>query len=479
MTRTAAVPVRHRSVGPLEIGRPEAALAPGPAGTALGGSFRALRRDELSMLVRAANRYGDVVRLELGPRAAHLPVVLIRDPEHVHHVLLEARDSYPKSFDYRFLARLLGEGLVTSEGEIWARQRRVIQPAFRHSQVHEFAEPMIEACREVAGRWSELAASGQPVDVATQMMHLALDVVGRTLFSTDVAGSAGKIGPAVALLVRDLVERLSSAAGTATLFLPQLPTPANRRAGKALRTLDTVVAGLIARRRGVPESERPADLLSMLLATRYEDTGEQMSDRQVRDEVMTFLVAGHETTANALAWTWYLLSTHPLAARRLGEELRSVLVGRDLAPDDVDKLPYTKAVIQESMRLYPPISVISREAAGDDRIGGFDIPSGTTVLISPWVSHRNPKFWKAPEAFDPDRFLPGAPERPRFAYLPFGGGPRQCIGGGFALQEAVIALGVLVPRFRPALVPGHPVEPQLGVTLRPRHGLPMTIHTAA
>lgn len=479
MSRAPVATGQARFLGLVELGRPRARLAPGPAGTVLAGSLRAMRRDELGMLVDAANRYGDVVRLELGPRLAHLPAFLIRRPEHVHHVLLEARDSYPKSFDYRFLARSLGQGLVTSEGRLWARQRRLIQPAFRHSHVVGFTDAMIEASLETARRWEELSARGTPVDVASEMMRLALDVVGRTLFSSDLAGAVDEISPAVGLLVRDVVERMASVAGLVTLSVPVLPTPANRRVGRALGTLDAVVARLIAGRRALPEERRPADLLSALLAARDETTGEAMDDLQVRDEVMTFLLAGHETTANALAWTWYLLSTHPLAARRLRDELRSTLAGRELAADDIEKLTYTSAVVHESMRLYPPVAAIGREAAEDDEIGGFPIPARSTVLISAWVSHRNPEFWPAPEGFDPERFLPGAPEHPRLAYLPFGAGPRQCIGAAFAQQEAMVALGVLVPRFAPALVPGQRVEPQLGVTLRPRYGLPMTIHAAA
>lgn len=437
-----------------------------------------MRGDELTMLVDAANRYGDVVRFEFGPRSVHFPAYLIRHPDHIHHVLFEARESYPKSFDYKLLARSLGEGLVTSEGALWARQRRLVQPAFRHSQVLAFAEPMIEASLEVRRRWSELAVEGQPVDVAAEMMRLTLDSVGRTLFSSDLAGEVDSISPAVGFLVRDMVERMSSATGLASLLLRQIPTPANRRALAALRTLDFVVSRLIARRRALPESERPADLLSMLLGARDDETGKCMDDRQIRDEVMTFFIAGHETTGNALAWTWFLLSTHPLVTRRLREELRSVLAGRDLGPEDVGKLTYTKAVVQEAMRLYPPVAAIGREARHDDEIGGFYLPARSTVLISPWVSHRNPQFWPAPEAFDPDRFLPGALEHPRLAYLPFGAGPRQCIGAGFALQELVIALATLADRFEPALVPGHRVEPQLGVTLRPRYGLAMIIRRA-
>jgi cytochrome P450 len=466
---------KPRSLGMVEIGRPSGPNAPGPPGTVLGGSFRAMRHDELDMLVDAANRYGDVVRFEFGPRVVHLPTYLIRRPDHIHHVLFEARENYPKSFDYQFLARSLGQGLVTSEGELWSRQRRLIQPAFRHTPVLNLANEMIQATRDVARRWSQLASSGEPTDVAEEMMRLALQIVGRTLFSSDLAGEVDSISPAVGLLTRDLIARMSSAAGVVTLLMPRLPTPANRRVRKTLATLDQVVGRVIARRRSMPNETRPADLLSTLIAARDETTGETMDDHQIRDEVMTFLVAGHETTANGLAWTWYLLSTHPLVARRLRDELRATLAGRDIGADDVDKLTYTKAVVQEALRLYPPVAAIGREASCDDEIGGFRIPARSTVLISPWVSHRNPEFWLAPEAFDPERFLPGAPEHSRLAYLPFGAGPRQCIGAGFALQEAVIALAALAAQFEPALIPGQKIEPQLGVTLRPRHGLVMTI----
>jgi cytochrome P450 len=477
MTGSRVLPKRH-PIGLLEFGTPRHRLAPGPRGTALGGSLPALRHDGLSSLIDGANRYGDVVRFVFGPRIAHLTEYLIRDPEHIHYVLFEARESYVKSYQYKLMGRALGEGLITSDGALWARQRRLVQPGFRHSQVLALAGTMIEASSEVSRTWRELAVEGKPVDMAGEMMRLTLDTVGRTLLSSDLADEVGSISPAVGFLEQDMVERMSSVSGFASLLSPQIPTPANRRMLAALRTLDSAVNGLIARRRALPESERPADLLSMLMAARDAETGRSMDDRQIRDEVMTLFVAGHETTANALSWTWYLLSTHTLVARRLREELRSVLAGRDLAPEDVEKLAYTKAVVEEAMRLYPPVAAITREALHDDEIGGFHIPARTTVMISPWVSHRNPRFWPAPEAFDPDRFLPGSVERPRLAYLPFGAGPRQCLGTGFALQEMVIALGVLAARFDPALVPGQRVEPQFGVSVRPRYGVSMTIHDA-
>jgi cytochrome P450 len=477
MTLAADSARTRRALGPVEFGRPPGRVAPGPRGSVLGGSLRALREDELHLLVDAANRYGDVVRIELGPRAAHVTAHLLRQPDHIHHVLFEARQDYPKSFTYDLLRRALGNGLVTSEGELWTRQRRLIQPMFRHSTVSAFARIMAAASEDLAERWAGLARRGEPVDVAAEMMRLTLDIVGRALFSADLTVSAAEIGTAVGVIVRDVVDRLTSPVGLATLVVPGLPTPANRRTRRALATLDAVVARLVARRRALPDKQRPADLLSMLLAARDDETGQAMSDRQIRDEVMTFLIAGHETTANALAWTWYLLSLHPLVGQRLREELRGVLSGRLPTAGDVDKLHYTRAVVQEAMRMYPPVAVIERDASRDDDIGGYDVAAGTTVIISPWVCHRNPQFWSAPEAFNPDRFLgEQAAHHVRYTYLPFGAGPRQCIGAGFALQEATIALAVLARRFNAELVPGHPVEPQFGVTLRPRWGLIMMLH---
>jgi cytochrome P450 len=439
-----------------------------------------MRRDELALLVDAANRFGDVVRFELGPRAAHVSAHLIRHPDHVHHVLLEARGNYPKSFTYQLLGRILGRGLVTSEGELWTQQRRIIQPIFRHSTIAGFAPLMTAACDDLAREWDGLAAAGSPVDVAVEMSRLTLDIVGRALFSTDLTGDAAAVGPAVEVVLRDVIERLTSPVALATMAVPGLPTAANRRTKAALATLDDVVGLLITRRRIVSEADRPVDLLSMLLSAGDYGNGEAMSDQQIRDEMMTFLIAGHETTANALSWTWYLLALHPLVARRLRDELSTVLAGRMPDAADLDKLDYTKAVVQEAMRLYPPVAAIERDAKEDDEIGGYRIPAGTTVIISPWVSHRNPAFWPAPEAFDPERFLDDRPARqPRYTYLPFGAGPRQCIGAAFALQEATIALAALASRFRADLVPGHPIEPQIGVTVRPKHGLRMTLHRAA
>jgi cytochrome P450 len=479
MTRATTSP-RRRTVGPVEFGRPTNQVAPGPAGTALGGSLGAMRRDELTLLVDAANRFGDVVRFELGPRAAHVSAHLIRHPDHVHHVLLEARGNYPKSFTYQLLGRILGRGLVTSEGELWTQQRRIIQPIFRHSTIAGFAPLMTAACDDLAREWDGLAAAGSPVDVAVEMSRLTLDIVGRALFSTDLTGDAAAVGPAVEVVLRDVIERLTSPVALATMAVPGLPTAANRRTKAALATLDDVVGLLITRRRIVSEADRPVDLLSMLLSAGDYGNGEAMSDQQIRDEMMTFLIAGHETSANALSWTWYLLALHPLVARRLRDELSTVLAGRMPDAADLDKLDYTKAVVQEAMRLYPPVAAIERDATEDDEIGGYLIPAGTTVIISPWVSHRNPAFWPAPEAFDPERFLGDRPaQQPRYTYLPFGAGPRQCIGAAFALQEATITLAALASRFRADLVPGHPIEPQIGVTLRPKHGLPMTLHRDA
>lgn len=474
MTTTSTLP-RRRALGPIELGRPTAAIAPGPAGTALGGSLRAMRQDELALMVDAANGYGDVVRFEFGPQAAHVTAHLLRHPDHIHQVLLEASDNYPKSLTYVLLRRLLGQGLVTSEGELWARQRRTIQPIFRPRNVTTFGPLMSDACEEAAMRWQSLSDDGQPVDLAAEMSRLTLDIVGRALFSADLTGDAAAVGPAVGVLVHDIISRTTSPLRLASLLV-SVPTPANRRAAKALQTLDDVVGRLITRRRVIPEADRPTDLLSMLLAARSEDTGDAMSNQQVRDEIMTFLVAGHETTANALAWTWYLLSLHPLVARNLRDELATVLSGRAPTDDDIPKLVYTKAVVQEAIRLFPPVVAIERDAKEDDIIGGYHVGAGTTVIISPWVCHRNPEFWHAPEAFDPDRFLGSrAEQQARYTYLPFGAGRRQCIGAGFALQEAVLALATLAARFRADLIPGHPVEPQIGVTLRPKHGLQMTL----
>jgi len=318
-------------------------------------------------------------------------------------------------------------------------------------------------------RWQDLAASAQHFDLAAEMGRLTLAIVARTLFSTDLSGEAS----AIARALTEANQQLSQF--SLMDLIPLIPTARKRRFRDALSTLDGVVGKMLAARRGA--TNRGADLLSMLLDARDEDTGGSMSERQVRDEVLTLMLAGHETTATALTWTCYLLSQHLEIEARLRDELAAVLGGRTPTIGDLPDLSFTRMVIEESMRLYPPAWVVSRNAIGDDEIGGYRVRRGTSMMMCSFITHRHPAFWPDPERFDPDRFTAAlSRERPAYSYFPFGGGPRVCIGNNFAMTEAQLVLAMIAQRYRLRLVPGHPVELQPLVTLRARHGILMTAH---
>jgi cytochrome P450 len=454
----------HPSAGIPEPVR--ARSAPSPRAGLLG-HLGAIRRDPIGFFLEAHRRYGDVVGLRLflarGFFLAH--------PEHVKHVLQDHHTQYDKqTVDFRMLRPVLGNGLLTSDGATWLRQRRLMQPAFHRRQILSLGAVMVAEAEATAQRWAEAARTQAPVDVAADMGRLALAVVTQALFGTQVDAQAERVGQAVTTLNEQFADQL----GSLRMLLTLLTGRPSRSMRPPLRTLDDTVQRIIAARRAEPAQER-SDLLALLLAARDEETGAPMSDRELRDQVLTLFVAGHETTATALAWTWHLLATHPSVAAKLRAELASVLAGRAPTVEDLPQLVYTRMVIDETLRLYPPAWATSRNPVVDDEIGGFRIPAGSLVLLSPYVTHRHPEFWDRPEAFDPERFAPGrAATRHRFAYFPFGGGPHLCIGETFALTEATLVLATLAQRCRLASVPGHVVEPAPMVTLRPRGGLPMT-----
>jgi len=441
-------------------------IAPGPRGHLLLGMLPEIRKDPLGLLQRLAAEFGDVVRMRFGAVTAHM----ISDPEGVQRVLVENSKNYGKQTrGFLKLREILGDGLLTAEGDTWRRHRRMAQPAFHRHRLASFADAMVHEAAQIADRWRELAARCEAVDVAQEMARLTLQIIGRTMLSRDVALEADRVGRALTYLLHAANRRMSR-----LLDLPQgLPTPGNLRFAAALRTLDGVVEQIIAERRRA--AERPEDLLTLLLESSDEETGERMSDRQLRDEAMTIFLAGHETTANALTWTFYLLSRHPSLGRTLRDELERELRGSPSLAD-LPRLKLTRAVIDEALRLYPPAWLISRSVTEDDEIGGFRIPAGSIVFVCPFIVHRDARVWENPEGFDPDRF---APERaasiPRGAYFPFGAGPRQCIGASFATLEAQLVLATLWRSFRLDLVPGHPIEPEPSITLRPRHGMPMAV----
>jgi cytochrome P450 len=435
----------------------------------LFGNVREVQQDPLALYARARAQFGDVVRLRA---IASVCWYLVTHPYDVEHVLQTNQRNYRKPDVFNNPVGLLaGRGLLTSEGDFWRHQRRLVQPAFHRERLAALATLMTNAAESTAERWSRYAESGVSVDVAVEMMRLTLKIVSLALFSTDISAKADRAGPAVRVAFEHVNHRMSH-----PLALPErIPTSRNRRFLKAKRTLDEMVFGIINERRRTGEDR--SDLLSLLLLTRDEETGEGMSDQQLRDEVMTLLLAGHETTAAALSWTWYLLSLHPDVEFKLHAELAHGLGRRAPTFDDLPRLCYTTMVFEESMRLYPPAWGQPRQAIADDCVGGYHIPAGSIISLCQWVTHRHPDFWENPEQFDPERFTPErSADRPRFAYFPFGGGPRQCIGNNFAMMEAQLILATLAQRFSLDLVPRHPVEPDPTFTLRPRYGMLMTLH---
>jgi cytochrome P450 len=425
-----------------------------------------MQRDPLGFLIRT-QKSGEVVRL----RFVFSPAYLISRPESIKYVLQEHARNYNKDlFTYKMFQPMLGQGLLINDGPSWLHQRRLIQPAFHRKRLTTYGTLMTDATVAMLERWQACSERGMPLNMAEEMMRLTLRIVGQALFSLDLSQETSTIGSAVTTLLELLGDYVFRP------FPPlSVPTPRNRRIQRTIHVLDQLVYRMIAERRTLQTEGR--DLLSMLLLAQDEETGQGMNDRQARDEVMTLLLAGHETTANTLTWTWYLLSQSPEIERRLHAELNEVLGGRVPSVADLPELKYTRMVIEEALRLYPPAPILSRKAIADDELQGYPIAANSMIMISPYAVHRHPALWEEPERFDPERFTPErAATRPAYAYFPFGGGPRVCIGNHFAMMEAQLILSTVAQRYQLRLIPGHPVEPQMVVTLRPRYGLPMTIH---
>ena len=440
-------------------------LPPGPKGWPVLGVSLELLNDPLALFRRLAREYGDIVRFPvlIGDR------ILLNHPDYIEQVLVIQQSKFHKSdLSKRATERLLGQGLLTSEGEFWRRQRRLAQPAFHRSRINSYAETMVAITEDHLCRWHDAESR----DIAQEMMAVTLDIAVRTLFGTTLPGEAQQVGRAVGFLMRYQLRRLRS-----PIRLPQnLPTPKSRRAQRENEFLDSLIYRIIAERREQGNGAHHEDLLALLMGAMDED-GTQMTPQQLRDEAMTLFLAGHETTALTLSWTWYLLSQNPAAEARLHEELSGVLGGRAPTVADLEKLPYLQAVINESLRLYPAAYLLARTSIAPCTIGGYDFPTGSTILMSQWVTHRDARFFDDPESFRPERWLDGLMARlPAGAYFPFGDGPRRCIGQGFALLESALVTAVIAQRFQFRLVPGHPIVPEPLVTLRPRYGIRMTMH---
>ncbi|HYT91521.1 MAG TPA: cytochrome P450 [Gemmataceae bacterium] len=435
----------------------------GPRGHWLLGCLRQFQRDPLTLYTQANRDYGHYVRIRAFPG---IYVYLLTHPEAVEHVLQKNHKNYRKpDFFNKTVGLLAGNGILTSEGDFWLRQRRLMQPAFHRQHLAKLA-PLMVAAAESFVREQQAAGPGQVVDILDAMMKVALRIAGNTLFSTDITGEADEIGRAFRTAFAYVSRRMNSPPLIPTWF----PTPRNLAFARARRLLNRVVLGLIAARRRA--ASRPDDLLTLLLAAQDEESGAGMTDQQVKDEALTLLTAGHETVGAALSWTWYLLGQHPQIQADLYDEIRGKLQGRSPTLDDLPGLPLTKAVFEESLRLYPPAWGQPRESIRPDEINGFPIPAKAIITVNQWVTHRHPDFWDEPETFKPERFLPGRAEgRHKFAYFPFGGGPRVCIGNTFALLEGPLVLATLVQQFRVELVPGQSVVPDPTFTLRPKTGV--------
>ena len=443
---------------------PATGAATWPSAHLLGHLPRA-QQDVLGLFLEARREHGDAVWM----RMAFLNTLHLNRVEHLQHVFLRHEDRYAKSSrGYQILRTMLGQGLLTAEGEHWKRQRRIAQPAFRKGIVDGFARTMVRRAAELATEWD--SALDREIDVAEDMSRLTLRIACDTLFSHDIAPVEAVVSEGLDAII-DAFDRMV----TSALPMPwKWPTPANLEGRRALARLDAVVNEIIAERRA--SSEPREDLLQMLMDARYEDTGEGMDDAQLRDEVLTMLLAGHETTTNTLSFALYLLSQRPLVADRLAEHIDGVLGDRDPEGADFRALDQVGYVINEALRLYPPAWTNARRAVVDDEIEGIAVPAGTMVFISPWVMHRHPDYWRDPDVFDPDRWRPErAGSRPRLAFHPFSVGQRKCIGEHFALLEARLVLAVLARRFQLHLRPGHQLELDASVTLRVGNGLPMRI----
>jgi cytochrome P450 len=441
-------------------------LPPRPRGAAVLGSALDLQRDFLGTLERARLDHGDVVRFVAGPPGLRRTLYALFHPDAVRRVLATEADRYRK--DNRFYEEVrwaLGDGLLNSQDERWLRQRRFVQPLFTRRRIAGYAASMADEAAELLARWRSW--DGRPVDMHHEMSRVTLRVVGRLLFGSDVEQAV----PVVRTAFPILGEHARRRALTPLVAPRTWPTPANRRAQRAQQDVYGVCDTLIAARRARPTGGE--DLLSLLIAAR--DDGEGLDDAEIRDQILIFLLAGHDTTAIALTFALHLLGRHPDVQRRVHEEVDAVLGERRPTAADVEALAYTTMVLKEAMRLYPPAPALGRRTASGDRIGGFDIPPGVDIALSPWVTHRHPGFWPDPARFDPERFAPEREaERHRHAYFPFGAGPRACIGQYFSMLEATIVLATIVRGYEvAALSEDPPVRP--GITLQPTAGVPCTL----
>jgi cytochrome P450 len=440
-----------------------AAFPPGPKPSLLDSFVYRPGRDPLVFFSNIVHTYGDIASVRLGGER----VFVVNDPQIVKDVLVTHNKNFTKSRGLERTKRVLGQGLLTSEGAMHLRQRRLMQPAFHRDRIAGYGDAMVEYADRMRRSWSD----GATLDIAREMNRLTLSIVGKTLFDVDVEQQAAEVGEALTAVMDTFWLTLLPMSN----LIDRLPVPKIRRARLARGRLDAIVYRMIADRRASGRDH--GDLLSMLLSAQDEENGGAgMTDQQVRDEAMTIFLAGHETTANALTWTWYLLSGAPDVEAKLHEEIDRVLHGRLPTMADLGSLPYVERVVTESMRLYPPAWLIGRRAIEAFPLGAFVAPARAIVIMSPYILQRDARYYASPERFDPDRWTPEfRAALPRFAYFPFGGGPRQCIGESFAWMELILLVATIALQARLRLVPHHPVAMQPLITLRAKHGMRMTV----
>jgi cytochrome P450 len=432
---------------------------PGPQGTRLMGVMREFNRDSLSFIERAQRNYGDIV----WTRFLYVPALFLYHPDQIEYVLATNSKNFVKAMTLRsnFFHRLVGKGLLTSEGEQWKRQRRLTSPAFHRHRIANYANTMVNYSNRLTANWQ----AGETRDVHRDMMRLTLEIVVRCLFSADVSNDVDQVGD----ILKQLVKPFASQATLKWILNNRLPTPYHLRFHRLARQIDSLVYRIIAERRR--QADDAGDLLATLLKARDED-GSQMTDQQLRDEVMTLFLAGHETTALTLAWAWYLVGGNAEVEKRFHQELDQVLGDRDATMPDLPRLKFTEQILKESMRLYPPAFGLGREAINDCEIGGFPVPAGTQVFMFQWATQRDGRFFTDPLAFKPDRWTEDFEARlPKYAFFPFGGGPRSCIGASFAMMEMILVLATIGQKFKLELVPDHRVETYPAMSLRPKDGV--------
>jgi cytochrome P450 len=431
------------------------------------GNVFEYKRDPILMTIKFQREYGDIVRNQLGPFLAHQ----IIHPDHVKHVLQDNYRNYVRGRFYAAFKLFMREGLLTLDGQDWLQHRRLAQTPLNRQHVTGFEQDITGSVSAMLQRWETAARAGETLDIVPEMMRLSLSILGKTLFSIDLDQEAEKVAPAVLFWFKAMIQYT----GSVHSVLPEwVPTPYNRQLVASRRVMDDLMWKIIAEhRQGLRERQ---DLVNLLLA-RDETSGEGFSDIQVRNELITIFLAGHETSGTSLSWTLYHLAKHPQVLRRLEAELEQVLNGRTPTMEDLPNLPYLKMVIEESLRLNPPVWGFPRDAVEEDEIGGYYIPKASSIFIVPYVTHRHPEFWPNPEAFDPERFAPEkSDKRPKFAYFPFGGGPRLCIGKFLAMPQMQLSVAMIAQRYRLHVRPDAQVNYGPYLTTRPIKGVPVTLH---